>query len=215
MAAEENARKATLLDSKFSDGWLALGTSQFYGDREPKAINSLNVALRLNPKNAHITYMLGRCYYYLGGNDEDIKKYKTKALEYFKQTLRLKSTYVQARFMEGCCFLDLDMPDVARDSFLVALRGQPEHAETFFRLGLCAIRTRRYVEAERRFRETLRFAPKHADAHLYLADLFLKHLPDPAQAKLHYKRFLSLAPRDHAERPRVENILKKSNDKDN
>lgn len=207
MAAEQNARKATLLDDKFAFGWLVLGTAQFYGDKEEDSIESLNKALRLDPKNPHITYTIGRSYYYMGTSDDEIRRNKSKALEYFKQTLRLSPVYVEARFMEGCCFLDLDMPDVARDSFLTALRADSDNPEIFFRLGICAIKTGRFVEAERRLRETLRRAPQHYDANLYLADLFMQNLPDKEQAILYYKRFLESAPHDHSERARVMEIL--------
>ncbi|MHC4871451.1 MAG: tetratricopeptide repeat protein [Planctomycetota bacterium] len=219
MAAEESARKAVLLDEKFSLGWLVLGTAQFYGDKEKEAISSLHKALRLDKKNAHITYSIGRCYYYMGSKEEEIRKNKSKALEYFKQTLRLSPAYIEARFMEGCCFLDLDMPDVARDSFLTALRAYEINdklttpAEIYFRLGICAMKSGRFVEAERRFRETLFVSKGHYLANLYLADLFMDHLPEKEQAILYYKRFMDTAPHNYPDRERVQQLLKNNQKK--
>ncbi len=210
IAAEENATKATLINGKSFFAWLVLGTAQFYSNKNKLAINSLNKALRFNPNNPHITYTLGRCYYYLGNETRDVGRNKTKALEYFKQTLILSPSYIEAKFMEGCCFLDLGMPDVARDSFTTALRANPDNVEIHFRLGICAVKTERLVEAERQFRKALRLNPQYYEANLHLANLFMEHLPDKEQAILYYKKYLATAPHDHPMRAKVMNIIKEN-----
>ncbi|GEM_PF-3259898 len=207
MAAEENARKATYLDSGFAPAWLVLGSALFHQDREQEAVSPLQRAFRLDNTSAHAAYMLGRAYYFLPAKDRDKREDYRRALEYFQQALRLKSSYTEARFMEGCCFLELDLPEPARQSFIATLRDDPDNPEVYFRLALCELRTQRYLDAESYLRAALQKAPQHPEAHLFLADLLWDHLGDREQAALHYRRYLGAAPDDHAARGRVERRL--------
>ncbi|MFH0912038.1 MAG: tetratricopeptide repeat protein, partial [Planctomycetota bacterium] len=113
-------------------------------------------------------------------------------------------SYGPARFMEGCSFVELNMPDPAQESFLLALKDDSENAEIYFRLGLCAFRTSRFLDAETFLLAALQKAPQHPEAHLFLAELYWDHLGDRERAELHARRFLAAAPADHPERARVE-----------
>ncbi|MFW5856849.1 MAG: tetratricopeptide repeat protein [Planctomycetota bacterium] len=237
--AEEEARKATVLDETYAPAWLVLGSALFYQDREAEAVPALEQALLLEPENEHTAYMLGRCHYFLGqrdrllgdqfraqaattGDEEPVQRAQVadreaegafrKALQYFRRTLQLDPGYGPASFMEGCCFLELDLPDTARDSLQRALRSDPDNPEIHFRLGLCYLHSARYMDAERSFREALRLDRDHLGAHLYLGELFTNRLPDPEQAKLHFQRFLRDAPESHPARARVARLLQQNAD---
>lgn len=235
--AEQHARKAVILDDQLAGAWLVLGTALFYLDREKEADTALATALRLAPENPHITYMRGRCNYYLGAklqrqaaaqrrqaheteeaSREDALRQAREAsrqaqtffhfaLKSFERTLQLDGTYTEAHFMMGCCFLDLDFPDNARDSFILALKAEPNNPEVHLRLGLCYLRANRPLEAERSFREVLRFDVDHVEARLLLGDLYTRDMPDPEEARLHYRRFLAGASDSHPAVPRVRRAL--------
>ena len=120
-SAEKEAQKAVALDEKHAGAWLVRGSALFYQDLEEEAIKALNKAFRLEPKNAHASYMLGRCYYFLGAREKQkaaelyrnarhatedeagdlavktrnledkAQQILRKALQYFYQTLKLHS----------------------------------------------------------------------------------------------------------------------------
>jgi tetratricopeptide (TPR) repeat protein len=235
-SAEEEARKATVLDDAYAPAWLVLGTALFHQDREEDAVKALDRALLLDPENAHAAYMLGRSHYFLGQRrrlraanllnraadeeetlraetiDRDAEASYRSALKLFRRTLQLAPDYAAARFMEGCALLELDLPEAARDSLQRALRADPDNAEIHFRLGVCYLHSTRYMDAERSFREALRLDRDHIGAHLFLGDLFTRRLPDEDQARLHLERFLRDAPESHPARPRVEALLRRRNE---
>jgi tetratricopeptide (TPR) repeat protein len=230
-SAEEHARNATVLDEDYAPGWLVLGQALFHLNREEEALRALRRALRLDPESPHAPYLIGRCHYFLAdahrlrveelqrtrqreGATEELelrirqaqqraREAYTEALEYFRQTLRLAPRYNPARFMEGCCLLELGLPDPARLSFSELLRSEPENPELHFRLGLCYLESDRHLDAERAFQEALRKDPDHIDAHYLLGRLYDRHLGDPEQAGLHYKRFLDNAAEGHPARGRA------------
>ncbi|MBN1256115.1 MAG: tetratricopeptide repeat protein [Planctomycetes bacterium] len=232
-SAEKEAQKAITLDEDHAGAWLVLGSALFYQDMEEAAIEALNKAFRLEPENAHIPYMLARCYYFLGAREklkaaelnqnasnlsadesrqvairtrnleEKAQTFLRKSRTFIVQALKLDRNYVEARFMEGCIFLELDLPDAARYSFMLALLADPNNPEIHFRIGICYQLSSKPIEAERSFQEVLRLDHDHVEAHLRLGDYFTKYVPNEKMAAYHYGRFLQLAPEDHSARKRL------------
>ena len=84
----------------------------------------------------------------------------------------------------------------ARECYLAALRTDPHGppaVQANYNLGVVLADERRFAQAEAFFRASLRLDPCFENAHFNLA-LTLEHLDHHAEAKAHWKRYLSLAP---------------------
>jgi choline-sulfatase len=85
-----------------------------------------------------------------------------------------------------------------------ALAINPDYVEARTNLASALTRLGRHAEAARELEAVLRERPNLPDAHRDLADLYARHLGDPASASEHYRVYLTLVPagpeRDEAAR---------------
>ena len=112
------------------------------------AVQLLERALKIEPKNAQAHYRLGSCYY-------ELANYK-KAIEAYRQALNLKPDYYEAAVYLGNS-LDYDGQfEQAIEMYKKAIQLKPDQWQPHYELGIAQYRQKLFSEAALSFQETIK-----------------------------------------------------------
>lgn len=92
-----------------------------------------------------------------------------------------------ARYLEGCKFLEMGRFEEAEGEFLNLLSEQPAHFETINKMGVLAIQQGRFAEAREKFQNALSINPEFAPALVNIGNLYLEE-NDLIQASAYYHK---------------------------
>jgi DNA-binding SARP family transcriptional activator len=130
--AFETARKAVTLDPNSSDAHLQVGTAYVWGEDFDSALSETELAVELNPSNAHARMALGNRLDLIGRNAEGIAQME-RSLEL---NPRDPNRWNYMGYLSRA-YLDLRKYDEALSWAKKALRLRPDQPETHFRLAVC------------------------------------------------------------------------------
>jgi tetratricopeptide (TPR) repeat protein len=123
-----------------------------------------------------------------------------KALRHFREVLRVRPRYSEAREYMGMAFLDIGKDlalegksDQAIEYFTGAIKTDPNNAESHNNLGAELVKVNRIDEAVEEFHEALRLEPKHHQVHNNLAVVYFKQ-GETDKAIAHWTEALRLKP---------------------
>jgi tetratricopeptide (TPR) repeat protein len=116
-AIYEAAAKANSQDPYVFCSWGISAHSWYVDYRTPElterlaiaseAENVLTIALKLEPQDSHIAYILGLIYYDHPALDEDLKTYLSKAISWFRRALEWDTDNEMAQLYLAHCYHDL------------------------------------------------------------------------------------------------------------
>ena len=132
-------------------------------------------------------YWFVRGYYY-----EEAGLHK-KAIEAYKQAIRIKPDIAEAHYNLGVAYGELGMYREAMEAFKQAIRIKPDDAEAHYNLGVIYSKSGMYREAMEAFNQAIRIKPDYAKAHYNLGIIYLV-LNDRGSALEQYKILKTLDP---------------------
>src|SRR5688572_8643496 len=121
-----------------------------------EAVEKLEKATALLPKNALAWNYLGLAYHGSHQPEAAVKAYRT--------ALALDHKLVTVRYNLGCLFLEQDNLAAATDELKSYTLLQPGAAEGWLKLGTAQLRARRLDDAERSFRTAIELQVRHPEA---------------------------------------------------
>lgn len=202
--AAQQAEHAVLLDKRMVEAWLLWGQCLLREGKYEEAIEKLQTAFRLAPRNSLAAFNLGLAHYYMHPRTQ---KSLRDAHDFFRRALELNPRYHPARLMHGICQLEIGMHTLAIVTLLKVTEDDPENIDAHFHLGIAYRKENRFDEAERSFRRALQLDPLHAESHLQLGHLYLQDMPSRQRALQHLKLFVHAAPDTHTWKERVVSYL--------
>lgn len=202
--AAQQVEHAVLLDKRFVEAWLLWGQCLLRESKYEEAIEKLQTAFRLAPRNSIAAFNLGLAHYYM--RPRTLKSLRD-AHDFFQRALDLNPRYQPARLMLGICQLEIGMPTLAIVTLMRVAEEEPANIDAHFHLGIAYRKENRFDEAEQAFRRVLQIDQLHAEAHLQLGHLYLQDKPSRQRAIRHLKLFVHAAPPDHTWKDRVETYL--------
>ncbi|HLO00967.1 MAG TPA: tetratricopeptide repeat protein [Pyrinomonadaceae bacterium] len=145
------------------------GEAAYQAGNYEKAVENFAAALKLKPDwtDAHYALALSLIE----------TKNPQKALEEFKEVLRLKAQYklmVFSNYNIGNIYLDLAEYEAAIDAYKYAIALKPELLEPHYNLGLAYAASDKVAEALAEFKEAAQLKPDFAEAHFNLAVAYLQ-----------------------------------------
>jgi tetratricopeptide (TPR) repeat protein/4-amino-4-deoxy-L-arabinose transferase-like glycosyltransferase len=186
----------------------ALATAYLSGARaalaqqDPAAYISLATRARLlDPGQVDAAYHLN-----LGIAHRRLGNFQA-ALQQWQQALIFDSTLVAAHYNSGLVQrYDLgDIPEAVM-AWQRALALDKNHLASREELALALGAQHQYQQAAQHWQRLLELSPTHIAAHLNLGLLYLRHLDDPARARMHLGAVLTLKP-DHPQSEQIRAIL--------
>ena len=132
-------------------------------------------------------YWFVRGYYY-----EEAGLHK-KAIEAYKQAIRIKPDIAEAHSNLGVAYGELGMYREAMEAYKQAIRIKPDYAEAHYNLGVIYSKSGMYREAMEAFNQAIRIKPDYAKAHYNLGIIYLV-LNDRGSALEQYKILKTLDP---------------------
>jgi len=132
-------------------------------------------------------YWFVRGYYY-----EEAGLHK-KAIEAYKQAIRIKPDDAEAHYNLGVAYGELGMYREAMEAYKQAIRIKPDYAEAHYNLGVIYSKSGMYREAMEAFNQAIRIKPDYAKAHYNLGIIYLV-LNDRGSALEQYKILKTLDP---------------------
>jgi tetratricopeptide (TPR) repeat protein len=197
-----------------------------------QAIQTLERAALLLPRDARAWNHLGLAYHNAGRLDDAVKAYQQAlaldrnlaAVHYNLGCLHLERNNTPAALAElisftgfhpnapegwaklGTAQLRAHQLDAAEKSFRQAVKLDPRCAEAWNGLGLAQTQRRRYQEAFQQFNTAARAQPDYAPALLNIAIVSQQHLNGRSLALQKYREYLALQPRSPAA-PGVRQIV--------
>jgi tetratricopeptide (TPR) repeat protein len=160
---------------------------------------SIEILEKIQYKNAEIFLYIGNSYMLLpksgflrGVALGDSVRYE-KAIENYKEALRINPNFLEAHNNLGVSLYDLRRYGEAEKEYNEALQINPNSAEAHNNLGALLYELKRYEEAEKEYKEALRISPDYARAYNNLGVL-LKELKRYEEAEKEYKEVLRINP---------------------
>jgi len=132
-------------------------------------------------------YWFVRGYYY-----EEAGLHK-KAIEAYKQAIRIKPDIAEAHYNLGVAYGKSGMYREAMEAYKQAIRIKPDYAEAHYNLGVIYSKSGMYREAMEAFNQAIRIKPDYAKAHYNLGIIYLV-LNDRGSALEQYKILKTLDP---------------------
>lgn len=127
------------------------------------AVEKLQIATRLLPRNAQAWNYLGLAYH---GN-----KQPELAWRAYRHALDVDPKLAAARFNLGCLYLEQNRPAEAVDELTSYTLLQSRSVDGWLKLGTAQLRARRIDAAEKSFKSVLELAPRHPEALNNLGDI--------------------------------------------
>ncbi len=184
--------------------YVGLGLAYKSLGKYSEAIEAYKQAIRFKPDYAEAYDGLARVYMGMGKDmlkdmkdfasmPEKARKLFAKAVDAFKQAIRLKPDYAEAYEALGLMYWCLQMPKEEMEVYKQMVRLEPYNAEEHYRLGIAYAKLGRYSEAVDAFKQAIRLKPDFAMAHLGLG-LAYDDLGMYGEAIEAYKQTISLNP---------------------
>ena len=142
---------------------LLKGEKLIHEGKYEQAIEKLQIASRLLPKNAQAWNFLGLAYH---GN-----KQPEPAWRAYRRALDVDPRLAAARFNLGCLYLEQNRPAEAVDELTSFTLLQSRSVEGWLKLGTAQLRAHRIDASEKSFRSALELAPRHPEALNGLGDI--------------------------------------------
>lgn len=146
-----------------------------YSFFEAAAENYSN-ASRLAPKDFRWRYLLGKA--------TEAQNKTGEAIEFYKQAQRLRPDYLPVYVSMGNAYLELNLPDAAKESFENALKKEPNNPAALYGLGQVMYGRQNYADAVQLFEKVLSLVPE-ANRVNYALALAYRGLKDNEKAKLY------------------------------
>lgn len=166
-------------------GWKVLGSALKNMGRHEEALQSMQQAVALAPRDAEAHNNLGAALHDLGRLEEAEASYR-KALE-------IAPNLADVHFNRGVTLEALRRPDEAQLSYRAALAIRPDHADAWNNLGMLLRAWGGLDEAEAAFRSALGIAPMSIKP-LGNLGVVLHELGRVAEAEDCYRRLLAIDP---------------------
>ena len=150
------------------------------------AMEKLNAALQMDPKQPNILAHLADCYYQKGQYDTAIENYK-KAIELNPLDANLHTNL-------GNVYVKKGMIVEAQGEFDQAVKADPAHADiNYYNMGVVMMNAGKYEEAGAAFKNSVGANPSYAPAHYQYA-MCLVNKAQYAEAVAEMETYLKLAP---------------------
>lgn len=157
LTAGQKFEEAVKLDPNLAPGWSALAALALQQKQTDRAIELAEKARSLDPKEARALRVLVDAYEKAG------EKEKSAAAKAELVAVDPRSAAVEA-FNEGVRQYNAGNMDAALTLFEQAVAANPDHAKSYYMLGLCLASKGRNPEARQHFETFLRLAPQDPDA---------------------------------------------------
>ncbi len=135
-----------------------------------------------------------------------------KAVDCFREALRLDPDYAEAHYNLGHALADQGRLDEAIRHYEQAARLRPHYWEAYNNLGVAMLRTARFQAAGQAFREVLRIKPGYADAWYNLA-IAMENLGRTVEAIEALEAVLRIQPTDEEARSRLHALQNRRKNK--
>lgn len=177
--------KATELEPKNADGFIALGLALRKLKQYEKALKALEQAKDAAPKNPDGWATLADVLF-------EVKEFKA-ARDILDRGLQAVGEHPALLEKVTACAMMLDDPEGAVAYIERELKVVPNHEQGWLNLAHLSAMTRDFDRSEAAARELLKRNPKNWEAWFHLGNLF-DAVPDEAKAEDAYRKALSLAP---------------------
>ena len=142
-------------------------------------------------KNSFVVYtivflLLAFLIHTLTGCDSSLREKQTKAIDAYKQAIRIDPDYAIAHSDLGAAYFNSGMHKEAIEAYKQATRINPDYADAHFNLGVTYDESDRYKEAIEAYKQVIRINPDDADTHYHLGFLY-NALDDKGSALEQYK----------------------------
>jgi len=147
----------------------AYNQAQIFIDKKEykKALPYLEIAIKTD-----ISSLKARAYFNIGFCYDKLKTY-SKAIEAYKQTIRIYPDYAIAHYNLGFAYDQLGFHEDAREAYIQAIRIYPDYAEAHYRLGVDYIIFGFRIFAIEAYKQAVRINPNYAEAHYSLGVAYL------------------------------------------
>jgi tetratricopeptide (TPR) repeat protein len=161
------------------------GVENYHSGRYTEAIEELEQAVRLDPRNEWTTYYLIRAY--LANKD------RLSAENLASGLIRQNPTFARGFFLLGYIYFDTHQWTLAAENLQTAVRMEPNFWESRMFLGSTYVLLGRLTEAEEELRVAVNLNPQSPETHYYIGRLhFTKNMfPEALQE---FSRMLELDP---------------------
>jgi len=127
-----------------------------------KALPYLEIAIKTD-----ISSLKARAYFEIGYCYGELKSY-TKAIEAYKQTIRIDPDYAIAHYNLGCDYYQLGFYKDAIEAFKQAIRIEPDDAATHYNIGNAYREMSNHTKAIEAYKQVIRIEPDNAYAYVNL-----------------------------------------------
>ena len=182
--AERSFQSALKLDANDEEALYALGRLYAMQNRFPKAVEKLEAAVRINPKNYKAWDNLGVCYDALG-RDADALRSFTRALDL---VVKDHPEYDWAHGNVADFFLRRDQNEKAFQFAAEAAQRNPQSARNAYLTGKALVRLGKHELSVRWLNRAVELDSQYPDA-LYLLGQTYKRLGRQADAARTFERF--------------------------
>ena len=165
--AIDDFNKAIELNPRYAEAYNNRGIAYDKKGQYDRAIEDFSKAIALNPLdpiNAKVYNSLGLIYFNLGRLKEAEREYKN--------ALREKPSYPEARINLGNLYYSWGLLDEAIKEYVETIRRRPDLADAHYNLGLAYYRQRRLNEAADALKTAIKLKPDYAEAHSALGQVY-------------------------------------------
>ncbi len=188
-AAERLCRQ--LLDAEPCHGQAlnVLGVLAQQSGKKAQALQYLERAVQMQPKDAGFHYNLGVYRQMLGQKEQAVSSYR--------QTLRLQPDHAAAHNNLGHALLGLGQAAEAQQHLEQAIRLQPDYAEAYINLGSVYLALGELEKAEDSLKQAVKLRPDHDGAHSRLG-VALQRQWRLEEAVVYFRKAVELSPNTFA-----------------
>jgi tetratricopeptide (TPR) repeat protein len=140
--------------------YLDQGKEFYRDDRDEKAVEAFQEAIKLDPNLAEGYFRLGLTFEALAKDDEAEEAYK-KAIEKYKKYLTENSKDAEAHYNLGQTYAGLRLYNEAVKEYRQATRLKEDDADIYYDLGLSLSKLAQYDEAVSAFSKSLEIDPEN------------------------------------------------------
>jgi len=199
--AEQNYLQVVAADKRHFDALRLLGGLYLQTNRNDRAAEFLERAVKLNPKDAEILNNLGVALRGMGKPDEAAARYE--------EALRLQPNYAQALNNLGSIYLENGRPEKAAELIKKSLQLDIDNAQSHFNMGNALRELRHYEESLKAYEYALRLQPNYSDAATNMG-LSLGELGRKQEALAWHEKAVQLDTLNHRALNNLGNTLRES-----
>lgn len=168
-----------------ANAWHGLGFAYSSLGQYTKAIESYQLAIRINPEHSRAWYNLGIAYGFSGLH--------AKSLESYQQAIRFNSDNSSAWYNLGIAYNDSGQYSKAIESYQQAIRINPEKATAWTNLGNTYNHSGQYLNAIESFQQAIRINPEDELTWFNLGNIYVD-FGQPAKAIESFKQAIRINP---------------------